>query len=116
MSLLFSEGVAKRGLDLVSFGRLTAENPARLMGLYPQKGVLAEGSDADIVLLDPRKRYRLTHARLHENVDYTPYEGMDVHGEITLTMLRGQVIATNGTFTGRAGRGKFIHRNQWSKP
>ena len=116
MSLLFSEGVAKRGLDLVSFARLTAENPAKLMGLYPQKGVLAKGSDADIILVDPQRKYRLTHSRLHENVDYTPYEGMDVCGEIALTMLRGQVIARDGTFTGRAGNGKFIHRKQWSRP
>jgi dihydropyrimidinase len=91
---------------------LTAENPAKIMGLYPKKGVIAEGSDADIIIIDPNKKIRISHNMLHENVDYSPYEGMEATGWPVLTIVRGQIVAKDHTFTGRKGFGRFVKRKK----
>ncbi|MDR0601215.1 MAG: dihydropyrimidinase [Treponema sp.] len=108
--LLFSEGVAKKRLSLRRFTELCATTPAKLFGLYPQKGVIREGGDADIVIIDPAKKTVLSRAVLHENTDYTAYEGFEVSGWPVCTVSRGEVIVRNGTFLGKAGRGRFIRR------
>src|SRR6266581_1892188 len=77
----------------------TGGNAAKIMGLYPRKGALAVGSDADIVLLDPRRRKTVRAAELHE-ADYTPWEGRDLAAWPSLTMLRGKMVVENGTFLG----------------
>ena len=108
--LVFSEGVSKKRLTLRRFTELCCSTPAKLFGLYPQKGVIREGSDADLVIIDPAKRVVLGRDNLHSNVDYSAYEGFDVRGYPVYTISRGEVIVRDGTFSGRAGRGKFIRR------
>jgi len=110
--LVFSEGVAKKRLTLRRFTELCCSAPAKLFGLYPQKGVIKEGSDADLVIIDPEKRIVLGRDKLHSNVDYSAYEGFEVRGYPVCTISRGDVIIRDGTFSGRAGRGRLIKRCQ----
>lgn len=110
--LMFSEGVSKGRLNLMEFSHIISTNPAKLFGLYPQKGALRVGSDADIVLVDPHKEVTITKGLLHENVDYTPYEGMRVTGWPVLTMVRGQVVVENGELRQQPGFGQFIRRHK----
>jgi len=110
ISLLYSNGVGQKKLSLAQFVKVTAENPARIMGLYPKKGVIAIGSDADIIILDPDKKETILNETLHENVDYSPYEGFNVHGWPCLTMVRGNIVVRNKIFTGEKGFGEFIKR------
>jgi dihydropyrimidinase len=108
--LLYSEGVAKKRISLRRFTELCSANPAKLFGLYPQKGVIAPGSDADMTIIDPEKRVRIAKEILHANVDYSAYEGIQTQGWPILTISRGEVIVRNGAFCGRPGRGKFLKR------
>ena len=89
---------------------VTSTNPAKIYGLYPRKGTIAIGSDADLVLWNPDKSVTISHDMLHEEVDYTPYEGIEVRGWPELVVSRGNVIVRDGEFVGSAGRGKFVRR------
>jgi dihydropyrimidinase len=109
LSLIFTETVEKRGYSLAEFVSLVSTNAAKILGLYPRKGVLAVGSDADIVLLDPRKRRVLKAESLHET-DYTPWEGREVAAWPSMTMVRGKVVVENDTFKGEPTDGQFVHR------
>ncbi|MDL2325052.1 dihydropyrimidinase [Ruminococcaceae bacterium OttesenSCG-928-A16] len=111
MPLLFSEGYKKGRLTLPEVVRTCCTRPAEIFGIAPQKGDIQVGADADLVLFNPDEEWTVTHADLHENVDYTPYEGMQLCGKPVLTIARGQVIVKNGKFTGAAGRGKYLHRH-----
>ncbi len=108
--LIFSEGVGKKRISLNRFVEVVSTAPAKLMGLYPRKGTITPGSDADLVIMDPKRREKITHARLHQNVDYTPYEGMTVQGWPVLTMVRGRVIVDGDRFLGEKGFGRFVKR------
>jgi dihydropyrimidinase len=110
MPILFSEGVVKGRIDLNRFVALTSTNHAKTYGLYPRKGTIAVGSDADIAIWDPKKKVKLTHELLKDGSDYTPYEGLDVTGWPELTMLRGRCIVKDGRLVGGKGLGKFIRR------
>ncbi|WP_027186924.1 dihydropyrimidinase [Desulfovibrio cuneatus] len=110
MQLMFSEGFMKGRLTLPQVVQACCTRPAKLFGIAPQKGDIAPGADADLVLIDPTVRSSITKAHLHERVDYTPYEGWEVQGAPVLTMARGEVIAENGTFVGKAGRGVYLER------
>jgi dihydropyrimidinase len=110
MPILFSEGVVKGRIDLNRFVALTSTNHAKRYGLYPRKGTIAIGSDADIVLWDPKKQVTITHDLLKDGCDYTPYEGMQVTGWPVLTMLRGTTIVRDGEMIGAPGMGKEILR------
>lgn len=99
LPILFSEGVMKGRIDINRFVALTATNHARIYGLYPKKGTIAVGADADIAIWDPEAKHRLTHAMLNDGADYTPYEGMELTGWPVLTMLRGQVVMQDGALT-----------------
>lgn len=110
MPIVFSEGVSKGRLTLNEFAAVTSTNPAKLFGLYPQKGVLAVGSDADMVLMDPAMEVTITKNILHENVDYTPYEGLPVKGWPVMTIIRGQIVVSDERLQVPLGFGQFLHR------
>lgn len=108
LPLVFSEGVLKRGLSLLRFSEVVSTNPAKIFGLYPQKGIIAPGSDADIVIIDPNKKHSLNAADLHMGTDLSVYEGMEAKGWPVMTILRGKIIVENEEFTGELGGGKFV--------
>jgi len=109
LSLIYTETVEKRGYGLSDFVGLVSANAAKIMGLYPRKGALAVGSDADIVLLDPRHRKIVRAAELHE-ADYSPWEGRDLAAWPSLVMLRGKIVVDNGTFSGDPTDGQCLSR------
>jgi dihydropyrimidinase len=109
LSLIYTETVEKRGYGLGDFVGLVSSNAAKIMGLYPRKGALAVGSDADIVLLDARKRHVVRAAEMHE-ADYSPWEGRDLAAWPSLTMLRGKIVVENGALKGALTDGKFLSR------
>ena len=113
LPVLFSEGVAKGRIDLNHFVRLTATNPAKLFGLYPRKGSIAVGADADVVLWDPTKQVTLTNALMQQAIDYTPYEGMQVTGWPVATLRRGEVVMRDGTVQAEPGSGRFLPRGPY---
>jgi dihydropyrimidinase len=110
LPLLFSEGVVKGRLTACQFVGLTSSNPARLYGMFPQKGAIAIGSDADLVVWDSGREADVSHAALHDAMDYTPFEGMRVTGWPSCTISRGDVVWDGHTVQGNAGRGRFVPR------
>jgi dihydropyrimidinase len=108
LPLLFSAGVLKGRIDLHQFVALTASNPARMYGLYPRKGTIAVGSDADLVIWDDERELTIANRALHHAVDYTPYEGLKVTGWPAVTLSRGEVVWADGEFRGRRGHGRFL--------
>ena len=110
MTLLWDGGVRAGRIDAQRFVELTAAGPARLFGLWPRKGTIAVGSDADLVLWDPERETRLSVETLHMRVDYSPYEGRVVRGGPAAVMSRGEVIVDRGEWKGRPGRGQFLKR------
>jgi dihydropyrimidinase len=109
VALMYTEMVGRRGYSLRKFVDLVSTNAARIMGLYPRKGAIAVGSDADICVLDPRRRRRITAADLHET-DYTPWEGWEAHAWPSMTLLRGKVVMQDGVLLGGAADGKWLTR------
>jgi dihydropyrimidinase len=107
LPLLYSEGVLAGRITLQKFVELTATNPAKAYGLHPRKGTIAVGSDADLVVWDERA-LTIDNAQLHHAVDYTPYQGMALKAWPGLTLSRGEVVWDGKSFTGAAGRGKFL--------
>jgi len=101
--------VTKRGYSLAKFADLVSTNAAKIMGMYPRKGALAAGSDADVCVLDPEQSRTVTAARLHET-DYTPWEGYEAAAWPSLTVLRGKVMMENGEFKGDVKDGKLLKR------
>jgi dihydropyrimidinase len=112
LPILFSEGVVKGRIDLNRFVALTSTNHAKTYGLYPRKGTIAVGSDADIVLWDPERKVTITHDRLQDGADYTPYEGLEVTGWPVLTMVRGRVVTKEGELVGEKGYGAYLMREK----
>jgi dihydropyrimidinase len=110
MSLLFDGGVRLERLSLSRWVEVTATNPARLFGLYPRKGAIAPGSDADVVVWNPQREITWSAATHHMRVDYNPYEGRLVKGAPDLVLSRGRPVIDGGKFVGRAGAGRFLKR------
>jgi dihydropyrimidinase len=108
LALLFSAGVLDNRIDIRQFVALTSTNPARMYGLYPRKGTIAVGGDADLVIWDTSRRFTLTNARLHHAVDYTPYEGIELGAWPAIVLSRGQTIVSDGVLTAAPGRGRFL--------
>jgi len=108
LPLLYSAGVNGGRIDVNRFVALAATNAARLYGLYPRKGTIAVGADADIALWDPQREVVIRNRDLHHAVDYTPYEGMAVRGWPVTTLLRGRVVWRDGECLARAGQGEFL--------
>jgi dihydropyrimidinase len=111
--LLYSEGVHKGRISLTKFVEVVATNPARLVGLYPRKGTLQVGCDADIMIIDPKKEVTLSIEMLHGNTDYTPFEGWKLKGYPVMTISRGVVLTRDGEFVARPGVGEFLLRDKF---
>ena len=105
LALLYTFGVGAGWLSLERWVDVCCAAPARIFGLAGRKGALAPGADADVVIFDPEREVTLSRSMLHENCDYTPYEGYRLKGYPVLTMLRGRVIARNGEFVGGQAAG-----------
>lgn len=114
MPMLYSEGVGKGRLSLNRFVEVISTNPAKLFGLYPQKGTIAVGSDADIVIFDPTLEVTIRHRDMHSRSDYELHEGFQVTGWPTHTLSRGEVIVENRKVLGSAGRGKLLKRAKFT--
>ena len=108
MALLFSEGVGKGRIDLPRFVALTATNAAKLYGLYPRKGTIAVGADADLAIWDAEKEVTISQTMIHDAMDYTPYEGKKIKGWPITTLVRGEPVAEAGEFVGARGKGRFL--------
>ncbi len=110
LPLMYTHGVAAGRLTLPQLVSLLSANPARIWGLWPRKGALLPGSDADIVLYDPQPEGVLRAEDLHHVAGYTPYEGMPIRGQIRTVFVRGRMVYREGQFVGKEGWGRFIPR------
>jgi dihydroorotase-like cyclic amidohydrolase len=107
--IIYTEGVSNRGMSLERFVDVTSTNAAKLLGLYPRRGALAPGSDADVVIFDPAVRRTLRSEDLHGS-DYSAWEGWEVHGGPTAVILRGAMVVEAGKLSGQAGGGRRVPR------
>jgi len=114
MSLIYNGGVAAGKIGLNRFVELTSTSAAKLFGLFPRKGTIAVGSDADIVIFDPNEEMTLSAATHHMNVDYSAYEGMKVRGVAKTVLSRGKVVIEDGKYLGKPGDGQFLKRSTFS--
>jgi len=110
MSLVFDGGVAQGRIGLNRFVELTSTAAAKIFGLFPKKGTIAVGSDADLIIFDPNREQTISAATHHMRVDYSAYEGRKVKGVSEIVLSRGEVIVDNGKFFGKAGAGRFLKR------
>jgi dihydropyrimidinase len=108
---LLHQGVVNGEITVARWVETCSTTPARMFGLYPRKGVIAPGADADIVIYDPAATQTLSAATHHMNVDYSAYEGMEITGKVAVTISRGQVVVADGEFRGAAGHGGFLPRD-----
>ena len=115
MELLFSEGVHKGKISLTKYVEVTSTNAAKIFGMYPRKGTIAIGSDADLVIFDPNKEHTISAKTHHMNCDYSAYEGRKVKGKTETVILRGQIAIENEACKLKAGYGEFIRRSKTSK-
>jgi dihydropyrimidinase len=115
MSLIYNGGVVERRISVNRFVELTSTAAAKLFGLFPRKGTIAVGSDADIVVFDPNEEMTISAKTHHMNVDYSAYEGMRIKGVTKTVLSRGRVIIDEGKYVGKAGDGEFLRRGgfQW---
>jgi dihydropyrimidinase len=97
-------------MNLNQFVHYQSTNPAKIFGMYPEKGSLQVGTDADILVFDPRKNVTVDYERLETNCDWSPYQGQKLKGYPSTTILRGKIVAKEGKFIGNIGDGKFIKR------
>ncbi|BCB17807.1 dihydropyrimidinase [Bosea sp. ANAM02] len=111
LPILFSEGVVKGRIDITRFVAVTSTNHAKMYGLYPRKGTIAVGADADIAIWDPQIEQTLTHAMVNDGSDYTPYEGIRITGWPVTTLVRGEVVARDGRIEARKGYGTYLKRD-----
>jgi dihydropyrimidinase len=114
MSLIYHHGVAQGRISLNRFVELTSTAAAKIFGLFPKKGTIAVGSDADIVIFDPNREQTISAATHHMRVDYSGYEGWKVNGVTEIVLSRGEVIVENGQWKGRTGGGRFIKRGTFA--
>ena len=112
MELLFSEGVNKGRITLNKYVEVASTNAAKIFGMFPKKGTIAIGSDADIILFDPNEKHTLSAKTHHMNVDYSAYEGWQVTGKVKTVLLRGKVVIDNNECKVSKGYGQFVKRNK----
>ena len=115
MSLIYSGGVASGRFSANRFVELVSTTPAKLFGLYPRKGTIAVGSDADLVIFDPRRKHTISAATHHMRVDYSMFEGIQVTGMPDVVLSRGKVVVERDNFLGRAGQGEFLRRATYAE-
>ncbi|MEJ7625207.1 MAG: dihydropyrimidinase [Pyrinomonadaceae bacterium] len=115
MSLIYNGGVVENRISLNRFVELTSTAAAKMFGLFPRKGTIAVGSDADIVIFDPEKEHTFGVANEHMNVDYSSYEGWKMKGKVETVLSRGRVVIESGEYRGRAGDGQFLKRGECVK-
>lgn len=116
MSLVYNGGVVSGKISVNRFVEITSTSAARIFGLFPKKGTIAVGSDADIVIFDPDKERTISASTHHMNVDYSAYEGMKVRGATRTVLSRGRVVIENGEFKGKPGDGQFLKRGLFNSP
>jgi len=112
MELLYSEGVHKGKITLNKYVEVACTNPAKIFGMFPRKGTIAIGSDADIILFDPNAKHTISASTHHMNVDYSAYEGWELTGQVQTVLLRGKVVIDKGECFAEKGYGKFIRRSK----
>ena len=110
VNLLYTHGVATGRIDLNTFVDAASTQAAKLFGLFPRKGTIAPGSDADLVIYDPKHRGKITAAAHQSETDYNPFEGFEIEGRPSEVTVRGQVMVRNGEFVGSLGHGQFLAR------
>jgi dihydropyrimidinase len=116
MSLIYSGGVAAGRFSVNRFVELVSTTPAKLFGLYPRKGTIAVGSDADLVIFDPNRKHTISAKTHHMRVDYSMFEGIQVTGMPDTVLSRGRVVVEGDRFLGRPGAGEFVKRATYSQP
>jgi dihydropyrimidinase len=116
MSLIFNGGVAEGRISLNRFVEITSTAAAKIFGLFPKKGTIAVGSDADIVIFDPEETMTISAKKHHMNVDYSAYEGMKIKGVTKTVLSRGNVIIEDGKYVGKKGQGEFLKRGLFNSP
>jgi dihydropyrimidinase len=114
LSLVYSGGVGKGRFSVNRFVELVSTTPAKLFGLYPRKGTIAVGSDADLVIFDPNREHTISAKTHHMRVDYSMFEGIKVKGMPDVVMSHGKVLVENGKFQGKPGAGNFLKRARYS--
>ncbi len=112
--MLYSEGVAKGRISLERMVDLVAANPAKIFGLYPHKGAIIDGADADLVVFDPNRRTTIRSIEMHSRSDYDPFEGFEITGWPRETIARGEVIVADRKHSAQPGRGRFLARDRFS--
>jgi dihydropyrimidinase len=110
LHLLYEEGVRRRGLSPSWLVGVLSANPARIFGLYPRKGTLRPGADADAVVFDPGPRWQIEPSTLHMQADWNPYTGRVVHGRVRSVVRRGEVVLADGRVRAEPGSGQYLHR------
>jgi dihydropyrimidinase len=113
IGMLYAEGVKKGRISLNQFVAVTSTNPAKLFGLWPRKGTLSIGADADIILIDPERKVKIKSEAMESNADYDPYDGYEGVGWPVLTMSRGEIIYEGGKVRSKAGRGQLLRRSRY---
>jgi dihydropyrimidinase len=114
MYLMWDGGVRAGRISMNRFVEITSTAPAKIFGLYPHKGTIAVGADADLLVWDPEKRHVLSQKTLHMRVDYSPYEGQEVVGGPTHVLSRGKVVIQDGSYLGKKGDGRFVRRSSFA--
>jgi dihydropyrimidinase len=110
MEVLYEGGVNQGRIGLNRFVEITATTPAKMFGMYPKKGTVAPGGDADIVVFDPNRKHTISVDSQHMRVDYSAYEGMEVIGKVESVLSRGRLIVDGGAYVGKPGDGVFVRR------
>lgn len=112
MELLFSEGVNKGKISINKYVEITSTNAAKIFGMFPRKGTISVGSDADLIIFNPEEQHVLSASTHHMHVDYSAYEGWEVKGKVKQVLLRGKVAIDNNDCLVEKGYGKFVKRNK----
>ena len=110
--LVYTYGVREGRIDLHQMVHYMCANPAKIFGMYPEKGSLQVGTDADIMIFDPERQLTVDWRDMETNCDWSPYQGWKLHGYPDMTLVRGKVVAEKGRFTGDVGYGRFVKRKR----